>query len=143
MPSPIRESEPLPVRAIMSAYHRKAHAIKPSTQAHKWQFFLHDTRQHQRISKFRQVGATKVHSPAQLVYTLDHDIQNSSAAYVRKIEAIEAFAAEQDVTWYGKGRGIGHQVGDLYTVQNLTSDFRIDYGGGRLCLAGHHGGGFR
>ncbi len=141
MPSPIRESEPLPVRAIISAYHRKAHAIKPSTQAHKWQFFLHDTRQHQRPSFDRSEPPRFIlpHSSS----TRSITTYKTPVQHMLEIEAIEAFAAVQDVTWYGKGRGIGHQVSHLYTVQNLTSDFRIDYGRGRLCLAGHHGGGFR
>ena len=92
------------------------------------------------ISKFVQVGATKVHCPAQLVFTLDHDIQNSSPAYLKKIAEIEAFAAEQGVMAYPKGRGIGHQASNSYSVaENPTPDFRIDNGGGRVCLAGHHG----
>lgn len=62
------------------------------------------------MSKFSQVGATKVHSPSQLVFSLDHDIQNSSPAYLKKVSEIGAFAAEHGVTAYPKGRGIGHQV---------------------------------
>ncbi|KAL7953830.1 homoaconitase [Trichoderma compactum] len=62
------------------------------------------------MSKFLQVGATKVYSPAQLVFTLDHDIQNATAANLRKYAEIAAFAEEQGVTAYPKGRGIGHQI---------------------------------
>ncbi|KAI1825177.1 hypothetical protein F4861DRAFT_502675 [Xylaria intraflava] len=62
------------------------------------------------MSKFKQVGATKVHSAAQLVYTLDHDLQNVSPANLKKYAEIEAFAAEQGVPFYPKGRGIGHQI---------------------------------
>lgn len=74
------------------------------------------------ISKFRQVGATKVHSPAQLVFTLDHDIQNTSAGYLKKISGIEAFAAEQNVkSRYGKGRGIGHQASSSHSVAQFDA----------------------
>jgi homoaconitate hydratase len=62
------------------------------------------------LSKFRQMGATKVHDPEQLVFTLDHDVQNTSAANLKKYAGIESFAAEQGVVFYPKGRGIGHQV---------------------------------
>ncbi|RYP45031.1 hypothetical protein DL768_008573 [Monosporascus sp. mg162] len=62
------------------------------------------------LSKFIQIGATKVHSAAQLVFTLDHDVQNTSPANLKKYAEIEAFAAEQGVSFYPKGRGIGHQI---------------------------------
>jgi aconitase A len=92
------------------------------------------------LKKFLQVGATKVHSAAQLVYTLDHDVQNTSPANLKKYADIEAFAAEQGVSFYPKGRGIGHQVSNLL-LSNPTPDLPTDYGGGRVCLAGHHGRG--
>ena len=62
------------------------------------------------MSKFKQAGATKVHSTEQLVFTLDHDVQNTSPANLKKYAEIEAFAKEQGVPFYPKGRGIGHQV---------------------------------
>jgi homoaconitate hydratase len=66
------------------------------------------------LLKFTQMEASKVHTPDQLVFTLDHDVQNTSPANLKKYAEIEAFAAEQGVTFYPKGRGIGHQVGSIF-----------------------------
>ncbi len=66
------------------------------------------------MSKFKQVGATKVHSATQLVFTLDHDVQNTSPANLKKYAEIEAFATEQGVPFFPKGSGIGHQVSEPY-----------------------------
>jgi homoaconitate hydratase len=62
------------------------------------------------IPKFKSIGATRIHDPAQAIFTLDHDVQNTSEANRAKYAAIEAFAAEQGVRFYPAGRGIGHQV---------------------------------
>lgn len=66
------------------------------------------------LSKFQQVGATKVHSSSQLVYTLDHDVQNTSPSALKKYAEIEAFAAEQGVDFYPRNRGIGHQASNFH-----------------------------
>lgn len=62
------------------------------------------------ISKFKSVGATKIANPRQLVFTLDHDVQNKSEKNLAKYLKIEQFAREHDVDFYPAGRGIGHQV---------------------------------
>lgn len=62
------------------------------------------------IPKFKAIGAQKVHNPRQVVFTLDHDIQNKSEKNLRKYARIEAFAREQGIDFYPAGRGIGHQV---------------------------------
>ncbi len=62
------------------------------------------------IPKFKSMGATKVNDPRQPVYTLDHDIQNTSDDNLAKYRKIEEFAREQGVDFYPAGRGIGHQV---------------------------------
>lgn len=62
------------------------------------------------ITKFRSIGATRIHDPNQVVYALDHDVQNKSAKNLEKYAKIEAFAREQNVDFYPAGRGIGHQV---------------------------------
>lgn len=64
------------------------------------------------MSKWLGCGAKKVFSPSQLVFTLDHDVQSSSPAYLKKVKEIAAFAAEHGIMAYPKGRGIGHQVSD-------------------------------
>jgi homoaconitate hydratase len=62
------------------------------------------------LSKFKGIGAKKVHDPGQLVYTLDHDIQNQDESNLKKYRTIEAFAKEQGVDFYPAGSGIGHQI---------------------------------
>ena len=62
------------------------------------------------MSKFKAIGAKKIYDPKQLVFALDHDIQNREEANVKKYRAIEAFAAEHGVDFYPAGSGIGHQI---------------------------------
>lgn len=62
------------------------------------------------IPKFRSIGASKVANPRQVVFTIDHDIQNRSESNLKKYAGIEAFAKEHGIDFYPAGRGIGHQV---------------------------------
>ena len=62
------------------------------------------------MSKFKGIGAKKVHDPNQIVFTLDHDIQNQDESNLKKYRAIEAFAKEQGIDFYPAGSGIGHQI---------------------------------
>jgi len=62
------------------------------------------------IPKFRSIGATKIANRRQVVFTLDHDIQNKSEKNLQKYADIEAFAREHGIDFYPAGRGIGHQV---------------------------------
>ena len=62
------------------------------------------------MSKFKGIGAKKIHDPKQLVFALDHDIQNKDEANQKKYRAIEAFAKEHGVDFYPAGSGIGHQI---------------------------------
>jgi len=62
------------------------------------------------MSKFKGIGAKKVKDPQQLMFALDHDIQNRDEANLKKYRAIEAFAKEQGVDFYPAGSGIGHQI---------------------------------
>ena len=62
------------------------------------------------MSKFKGIGAKKIHNPQQLVFALDHDIQNQDQANQKKYRAIEAFAKEHGVDFYPAGSGIGHQI---------------------------------
>ncbi|KAG8693636.1 mitochondrial Homoaconitase, partial [Ceratobasidium sp. 395] len=62
------------------------------------------------ISKFKSLGATKIHNPSQPVFTLDHDVQNKSPKNLQKYATIESFARTHGIDFYGAGRGIGHQV---------------------------------
>jgi homoaconitate hydratase len=62
------------------------------------------------MSKFKAIGVKKVHDARQLVFALDHDIQNQDEANQKKYRAIEAFAKEHGVDFYPAGSGIGHQI---------------------------------
>ncbi len=62
------------------------------------------------MKKFKAIGAKKVRDPRQLVFALDHDIQNLSEDNQKKYRAIEEFAREQGIDFYPAGSGIGHQI---------------------------------
>ncbi|PYX33631.1 MAG: homoaconitase [Acidobacteria bacterium] len=62
------------------------------------------------MSKFKGIGAKKIKDPHQLVFALDHDIQNIDESNQKKYRAIEAFAKEHGVDFYPAGSGIGHQI---------------------------------
>lgn len=62
------------------------------------------------IPKFKQIGATEIADPAQPVFAIDHDIQNTTPKNLDKYAKIEAFAAEHEIDFYPAGTGISHQV---------------------------------
>ncbi len=62
------------------------------------------------MSKFKALGATKIYDPRQLVFALDHDIQNTDEVNLKKYRAIEAFAHQHAIDFYPAGSGIGHQI---------------------------------
>ncbi len=62
------------------------------------------------IPKFKSIGATKIFNPRQVVYTLDHNVQDKSEKNLAKYTKIENFAKEMGVDFYPAGRGIGHQI---------------------------------
>jgi homoaconitate hydratase len=62
------------------------------------------------IPKFKQIDATSIADPAQPVFAIDHDIQNTSPENLAKYAKIEAFAREHGIDFYPAGTGISHQV---------------------------------
>src|SRR6266704_1775943 len=62
------------------------------------------------IPKFKQIGATSIADPAQPVFAIDHDIQNTTPKNLEKYAKIEAFAHEHGIDFYPAGTGISHQV---------------------------------
>src|SRR5438046_6235594 len=62
------------------------------------------------IPKFKQIGARSIADPAQPVFAIDHDIQNTSPENLAKYSKIEAFAREHGIDFYPPGTGISHQV---------------------------------
>ncbi|KAK0551363.1 mitochondrial Homoaconitase [Tilletia horrida] len=91
------------------------------------------------ISKFKSIGATKIHDPTQVVFTLDHDVQNKSPANLKKYSNIETFARQHNIDFYPAGRGIGHQVlvEEGYAFPNklvVASDSHSNMYGGVGCV---------
>ena len=62
------------------------------------------------IPKFRSIGAKQIANPRQPVFTLDHNVQDTSEQNLQKYRKIEAFARDLGVDFYPAGRGIGHQI---------------------------------
>ncbi|KAJ3092675.1 mitochondrial Homoaconitase [Quaeritorhiza haematococci] len=62
------------------------------------------------MNKFQSIGAGRVRNPKQPVFTLDHDVQNTSDKNLAKYRGIEEFARRHGVDFYPAGRGIGHQI---------------------------------
>lgn len=62
------------------------------------------------IPKFKNIGAKKIAHPKQIVFTLDHNVQDRSENNLAKYKAIEQFAFDMDVDFYPAGHGIGHQI---------------------------------
>ncbi len=52
----------------------------------------------------------RIASKEQPVFALDHNIQDTSPANVKKYRDIESFANKYGIDFYPAGRGIGHQV---------------------------------
>ena len=62
------------------------------------------------IPKFLSIGATRVANPRQPVFTLDHNVQDTSDSNRAKYAKIESFARQMGIDFYPAGRGIGHQI---------------------------------
>ena len=96
---------------------RHADGLAPGTPVHSGDFvsirprhvMTHDNTG-AVIPKFKQIGATSIADPAQPVFAIDHDIQNTSPENLAKYAKIEAFAREHDIDFYPAGTGISHQV---------------------------------
>ncbi len=91
------------------------------------------------IPKFKSIGAARIANPRQPVFTLDHNVQDTSKANLAKYARIEAFAREMGVDFYPAGRGIGHQImcEECYTwpgTMVVASDSHSNMYGGLGCL---------
>jgi homoaconitate hydratase len=60
--------------------------------------------------KYISVGASKIHGPAQIVMTLDHDVQNKICSKPQEIPTDRRLRSEAGLDFYSAGRGIGHQI---------------------------------
>ena len=62
------------------------------------------------LPKFRAIGAERVADPSQPVFTLDHNVQDTSEENLAKYRRIEEFALQQGIAFFPAGAGIGHQL---------------------------------
>ncbi|KAI0513183.1 hypothetical protein F5B22DRAFT_277676 [Xylaria bambusicola] len=62
------------------------------------------------ITKFMEMGASKVNDNKQVVMTLDHDVSNHSEQNLKKYARIEEFAKKHGIDFYPAKHGIGHQI---------------------------------
>jgi len=62
------------------------------------------------MPKFQVIGASRVADPSQPVFTLDHNVQDTGEENLAKYRRIEEFAADQGITFFPAGAGIGHQL---------------------------------
>jgi len=62
------------------------------------------------ISKFLKLNSNIIHNPDQLVFTIDHNIQDHSDENLQKYSLIQDFADSHNIDFYPAGRGIGHQI---------------------------------
>jgi len=62
------------------------------------------------MPKFHSIGAKRIADPAQPVFTLDHNVQDTSEENLAKYRRIREFADSQGVVFFPAGAGIGHQL---------------------------------
>ena len=62
------------------------------------------------LPKFHSIGAERVADPAQPVFTLDHNVQDTSEENLAKYRRIQDFADGQGIAFFPAGAGIGHQL---------------------------------
>jgi homoaconitate hydratase len=62
------------------------------------------------IKKFQTIGAKKIENSQQLVFVLEHDLQDKDESNLHRYEAIEGFAKYHGVDFHPAGLGIGHQI---------------------------------
>lgn len=62
------------------------------------------------LPKFRTIGAKRVADPSQPVFTLDHNVQDTSEENLAKYRRIQEFAEGQGIAFFPAGAGIGHQL---------------------------------
>ena len=87
------------------------------------------------MPKFEAIGAERIADPSQPVFTLDHNVQDTSEENLAKYGRIEQFAATHGVTFFPAGAGIGHQS-LLLLLTDLDHPERADVTRNILCSPG-------
>ena len=91
------------------------------------------------IPKFKSIGAEKIANPRQVVFALDHNVQDKSEKNLEKYKKIKDFAKQMGVDFYPAGSGIGHQImceeGYAFPgTMAVASDSHSNMYGGLGCL---------
>lgn len=78
-------------------------------------------------------------NPSQVVFTLDHNVQDLSKGNLEKYQKIKDFSDKYSIDFYPAGRGIGHQImiEQGYSFPNsmvVASDSHSNMYGGIGCL---------
>ena len=85
------------------------------------------------------MGLKNVFQASQIVFTLDHNVQDFSKTNLAKYQRIEDFSRKYSIDFYPAGRGIGHQImiEQGYAFPNslvVASDSHSNMYGGLGCL---------
>ena len=76
--------------------------------------------------KFMSTGATKIKDPAQLVFALDHDVQNTSPSNLMKYDQIQEFAKKHGVNFFWRrSRDRPPNHGKLLCVESMPGTFSL------------------
>lgn len=91
------------------------------------------------IKKFDAMGVPAVKDAQQLVFALDHNVQDTSSVNLEKYAKISSFAERHGIDFHPAGRGIGHQVmveegHVLPDTMVVASDSHSNMYGGLGCL---------
>jgi homoaconitate hydratase len=91
------------------------------------------------IPKFKGIGATAIANPRQVVFALDHNVQDTTEKNLEKYAKIEEFARRHGIDFHPAGRGIGHQImcEEGYALpfsMTVASDSHSNMYGGLGCL---------
>jgi homoaconitate hydratase len=68
------------------------------------------------------MGATRVKDPGQMVFALDHDVQNKSESNLKKYEQIEAFAKKNGIWFFPAGYGRSPNYGEFLQFEKQTAE---------------------
>lgn len=90
------------------------------------------------VQKFLNIGASKIHNNRQVVFTLDHDIQNKTESNLKKYAFLQEFARTHGIDFYGKLLSVLQKARSKTNNNRRWPRYRSpDHGRRGLCLAEH------
>ena len=91
------------------------------------------------IPKFKSIGATKLADARQVVYTLDHNVQDKSEKNLKKYRTIEAFSIEMGADFYPAGRATWSGMGTHRSTKSSSTRSHSNKRRSRTRRAAPHG----